>query len=525
MKVLVTGGTGVVGQSAVTELLKRGHSVRLVSRNAGEDARQWPAKTGAGAGVEAWPASISDQAELRGCAEGADLVLHLAGIVEESPPEATFESTNVEGTRAILREAERAKAGRFIYVSSLGAGTGQSPYHRSKRRAEDIVRGFAGGWIILRPGNVYGPGDEVVSLLLTMVRTMPVVPFIGTGDDEFQPIWAEDLSRAIAECVDRTDLHGRVLDLAGDEITSTTDLLNRFAEITGRNPARIPVPSFLASAGATIAGMLGARLPINESQLIMLSEGNVIRTPGGNALTGVLRIKPTPLDSALRKLADGQPEQTPDKGVGALKRKRFWADIEDSKLTPEELFARLRARFGELTPLHMDVHAEPGAPTVLNRGTTITMALPVRGNVQVRVEQLTPTRATLVTLSGHPLCGAVRFLSEQRGDMIRFETQVYDRPANLADWLVMRVAGDQLQAQTWESVVQAMITESGGRAAGPVHAEEEDLDEDQAERVEDWLKDLIAERKRSQRSQAESVRKTKGKSGPSPSTVESEATF
>ncbi|HWL40565.1 MAG TPA: NAD-dependent epimerase/dehydratase family protein [Gemmatimonadaceae bacterium] len=525
MKVLVTGGTGVVGQAAVTDLLKRGHTVRLVSRNAAEDARQWPAQTGASAGVEAWPASIGDQTELKGCADGCDLVLHLAGIVEESPPKVTFENTNVEGTRAILREAERAKVGRFIYVSSLGAETGESPYHRSKRRAEDIVRGFAGGWIILRPGNVYGPGDEVVSLLLTMVRTLPVVPFIGTGDDEFQPIWAEDLAAAIAACVDRTDLHGRVLDIAGDEVTSTTDLLNRFVEITGRNPARIPVPGFLASAGATIAGVLGLRLPINENQLIMLSEGNVIRTPGGNALLGVLHIKPTPLDSALRKLADAQPEQTPDEGVGALRRKRFWADIAASKLTPEDLFARLRARFGELTPLHMDVHAEPGAPTVLNKGTTVTMALPVRGNVQVRVEQLTPTKATLVTLSGHPLCGAIRFLSEQRGDLLRFEVQVYDRPANIADWLVMRIAGDQLQGQTWESVVQAMVTESGGRALGPVRTEEEDLDDDQADRVEDWLKELIAERKRSQRSPAETSRKARGNSGAAPSAAESEATL
>ncbi len=522
MKVLVTGGTGVVGQSAVTELLKAGHTVRLVSRNAAEDARQWPPRTGASAGVEAWPANISDSSELRMCAEGCDLVLHLAGIVEESPPDVTFENTNVEGTRAIVREAERAKVGRFIYVSSLGAEAGRSPYHRSKRRAEDIVRGFAGGWIILRPGNVYGPGDEVVSLLLTMVRTLPVVPFIGTGDDEFQPIWADDLGRAIAACVERTDLHGRVLELAGEEITSTTDLLNRFAEITGRNPARIPVPGFLASAGATIAGMLGARLPINENQLTMLSEGNVIRTPGGNALTAVLRIKPTPLDSGLRRLADAQPEQTPDQGVGALKRKRFWVDIAGSQLTPEQLFARLRARFGELTPLHMDVSAEPGAPTVLNKGTTITMALPVRGNVQVRVEQLTPVQATLVTLSGHPLCGAVRFLCEQRGDLIRFEVQVYDRPANLADWLAMRVVGDQLQGQTWESVVQAMVAESGGTAVGAVRTAEEDLDEDQAERVEDWLKELIAERKRAQRSSAEASRKSKGRADAGPSPVESE---
>ncbi|MFN2636508.1 MAG: NAD-dependent epimerase/dehydratase family protein [Gemmatimonadaceae bacterium] len=490
MKVLVTGGTGVVGEAAVTELVKRGHQVRLLSRNAQRDSRQWPHS------VESWPASISDHATLRGCADSCDLVLHVAGIVDESPPETTFENTNVEGTRAILREAEKCRVGRFIFVSSLGAETGDSPYHRSKRRAEEIVRNFAGGWIILRPGNVYGPGDEVVSLLLTMVRTLPVVPVIGSGEDKFQPIWVEDVAAAIMECVDRTDLHGRVLDIAGAEQTTLNELLTKLAEITGRSPARVPIPPFLASAGATIAGMLGAKLPINESQLTMLGEGNVIKTPGGNALVGILHITPTSLDSGLRKLADAQPEQTPDQGVGALKRKRFWVDIAASTLTAEQLFARFRMRFAELAPLTMNVRAEPGTATVLNKGTTLTMALPVRGNVQVRVEQLTPTQATLVTLSGHPLCGAIRFLAEQRGDLLRFEVQVYDRPANLADWLTMRTVGDGLQAQTWEGLVAAMVVESGGAAASPVQHEEVDLESDQAERVEEWVKELVVERKR-----------------------------
>src|SRR3954471_16491272 len=290
MRVLVTGGTGVIGQAAVTEILAAGHTVRLLSRNAAQDARQWPV------GVESWPASVGEHDELRGCAEGCDLVVHVAGIVEESPP-ATFESVNVEGTRAIVREAERCKVGRFIFVSSLGAEAGESPYHRSKRRAEDIVRNFAGGWIILRPGNVYGPGDEVVSLLLNMVRTLPVIPVIRSGAEKFQPIWVGDLAAAIMTAVNRPDLHGRVLDLAGSDQTSINDVLTRLAEITGRNPARVPIPSFIASAGASIAGMLGAKLPINESQLTMLSEENVIKVPGGNALTAVLHITPTPLES------------------------------------------------------------------------------------------------------------------------------------------------------------------------------------------------------------------------------------
>jgi uncharacterized protein YbjT (DUF2867 family) len=496
MKVLVTGGTGVIGEAAVTELVKQGHDVRLLTRKADDDARQWPA------GVEPWAASISEANELKGCAEGCDLVLHVAGIIDESPPALTYESVNVEGTRNIVREAERCKVGRFIFISSLGAEAGTSPYHRSKRRAEEVVRGFAGGWIILRPGNVYGPGDEVLSLLLSMVRTLPVVPVVGSGDDKFQPIWVEDLTAAISESVRRTDLHGRVLELAGEERTSINEILDRLAEITGRDPARIPIPSFIANAGITIASLFGARPPISESQLTMLTEGNFIRTPGTNALTGVFQIKPTPLDSGLRKLADVQPEQTPDQGVGSLKRKRFWIDLSGSPLSAEELFARFRVRFGELTPFMMDLRAEPGTPTILDYGTTITMSLPVRGNVQVRVEKLTANEAVLVTLGGHPLAGAIRFLSEQIADLIRFQVQVYDRPANLADWVAMRTLGEGMQAETWESLLQAIVVESGARLVSPIQHEEEMLDDEKAQRVEEWIRELVMERKRAHKAAA-----------------------
>ncbi len=490
MRVLVTGGSGVVGEAAVTEITRRGHSVRLLSRNAVEDVAQWAE------GVEAWPASVSEVDKLRGSADGCDLVLHLAGIVDEKPPESTFENVNVGGTRNVVHEAERARVGRFIYVSSLGADTGESDYHKSKAAAERIVEKFDGGWMILRPGNVYGPGDEVVSLLLQMVRTLPAVPVIDGGNDPFQPVWVEDLARAIGEAIERTDLHGRILDLAGVEETSSNDIVNRFAAITGRNPVRIPVPGFIAGAAAAVADMIGLPLPVNQSQLTMLREGNVIRAPEGNALTAVFNIEPTRLEEGLKKLADAQPEQLPQDGVGSLKRKRLWADISGSRMTPEQLFEKFRQDFNEATPGIVDAEVEPGTRCHLELGATITMSLPLRGNIQVRVEEITPRKATLATLKGHPLAGAVRFLSEEWGDQIRFEVQVYDRPASITDWIAMKTVGESMQTRTWETLIEKMVQLSGGAAPAGIQQYEEALDEDQAERIEEWLGDLVMERKR-----------------------------
>ncbi|HUF26186.1 MAG TPA: complex I NDUFA9 subunit family protein [Gemmatimonadaceae bacterium] len=498
MRVLVTGGTGVVGNAAVTALLERGHEVRLLSRHAARDARRWSS------GVEPSPGNVTEPASLRGAADGCDAVLHLVGVVAERPPKATLEGVNVEGTRNIVAEAERAGVRKFTFVSSLGAERGTSPYHRSKYRAEQIVRAFRGGWVILRPGNVYGPGDDEISLLLKMVRALPAIPVIGDGDQPFQPIWHEDLGAALARAVERDDLHRRVLELAGPERTTQTDLLDRLTALTGREPARVPLPALLAAIGTRVAAAVGVEVPFNESQLTMLREGSVIEDPAHNALTAVFGIEPTSLDEGLARLADEQPEQLPGQGVGRLRRKQFWADITGSPDTPEMLIDRLRRQFAEIMPI--EVGSEPGAQIVPERGATITMSLPVRGNIQVRVAECGEHVLTLLTVEGHPLAGAVRFLAEERGDLLRFEVQTYDRPSSISDYLVMSTIGNLLQDLNWAAVVEHMVEAAGGRAAEGVQRDSEALDEEQTERIERWLEELAAALSRDERDVRRSLR-------------------
>ena len=98
---------------------------------------------------------------------------------------------------------------------------------------------------------------------------------------------------------------------------------------------------------------------------------------------------------------------------------------------------------------------------------------------------------TVCTVTGHPLAGAVRFLAEQRGAAVRFEVQVYDRPSNVADWLVMNPIGARLQNATWRETVERVVKESGGRAVKGVEHEFAKLDEQQAREVNEWLERLV----------------------------------
>ncbi|HET7373975.1 MAG TPA: DUF1990 family protein [Gemmatimonadaceae bacterium] len=485
MRVLVTGGTGVVGESTVRALHARGHQVRVLSRHAGRDERWWPP------GVDGWVGDVSDEPSIRGSADGCDVVLHLAGIVAESPPSRTFQRVNIDGTRYVVLEAERAGVRKVIYISSLGAERGSSAYQRSKFVGEDVVRAFTRDWLVIRPGAVFGPGDAQASLLLQMVRALPAVPTIGDGNQPIQPIWHEDLAEALVIAAERDDLRCRTLDIAGTERTSQNDLVRRFREVTGRPAVQVPLPELVASWGMRALEAAGVELPFNEQQLQMLHEGSALAPGTPNALVDVFGVTPTPLDEMVRRLAAEQPEQLPSEGVGALTRKRFWIDIRGGALDADGVFAYVRSHLPDLFGPMIDVK-DVAAGKAVDEGDTLTMEIPVRGEFQVRVAEVMDRRLTLLTIAGHPIAGAVRFLVEPREDAVRFEIQVYDRPATVIDQIMMRTVGEWLQRSAWVAMAERVGKISGG-SAGEVQSSSEELTDRELELVDEWASTLSAQ--------------------------------
>lgn len=482
MRVLVTGGTGVIGEGVLPALLRRGHRVRLLSRHADAEASGWPH------GVEAHAGDVAEPEQVSGAAVGCDAVVHIAGIVREDA-DATYDRVNVGGTRHLVGEAERSGVRRFVFVSSLGADRGHSAYHRSKRRAEEIVRSFRGEWVIVRPGNVYGPKDEVISLLLRLVRALPVLPAVGFGDQAFQPLWYEDAGEALARVLEREDVVGRTLEISGDETTSTRDLIARLSRVTGRPAVLLPVPGLVAGAVARAAEAAGVPLPVGEAHLTMLGEENVVR--GENALSSVLGLESTPLDAGLSRLAAVQPETPPSAGVGTLEQRRTWADLEG----PPSLAARLREEFEARFPEMVPFDAGRDEPS-LDEDTTLTVSVPVRGEAGVRVIEATRTRITAVTLAGHFLAGILRFSFRRRGRRTRFEVEVLARPATLVDRVLMATFGRWLQEATWRDTVAAVVEASGAEAPRGVRSSVRTVSEAEARRIESRVEALVARHKR-----------------------------
>ena len=491
MKILVTGGTGVIGAGVIPELQANGHQVRVLSRHADEDVKRWK-------NVEAVEGDVADENSLRGSCTTCDGVIHIAGIAMEHPPEVTFQKVNVDGTRNLIAEAQRSGIRRFVFVSSLGADNGTSDYHKSKREAEEIVTKCALDWTIVRPGSVYGPGDEVISNILKMVRALPAIPVIDDGEQPFQPIWYEDLGKALCRIVEGTGRSREIIELAGRDVTTLNDLLKRLSEITDRSPLRVPVPMALASLAAKIASY-AIDMPFDETKLTMLREKNVLSDPASDPLKQ-LAVEPTSLDEGLRKLVDALPEQMAEDGVGSMHHKSFWVDIAGSTHSPASLMKLFRERITELMPI--EFAAEPGAATKIEKGATMTGSLPMRGHFQVRVEVAEPTRVVFATVEGHPLAGIVEFKTSETPTGLRFSIDVYTRAANLLDFIAVRTVGEPPQTANWKAVAGNVVEASGGTSEG-VKTETETLEEPEAEEVERRIRAMVQSRQRDESAPAE----------------------
>lgn len=160
MILALTGATGFVGTATLEAAIARGHHVRALTRRSQPDR----------AGVTWVAGSLDDAPALRTLCDGADAVIHIAGVVN-APDRAGFVAGNVEGTRAVLAAAADRGVARFVHVSSLSAREPQlSTYGWSKREGERLVEASDRDWTIIRPSAVYGPGDMEMRDMFRIAR-------------------------------------------------------------------------------------------------------------------------------------------------------------------------------------------------------------------------------------------------------------------------------------------------------------------------------------------------------------------
>jgi nucleoside-diphosphate-sugar epimerase len=263
--ILVTGANGFVGGALLAQL----HARRLPTRGVSRESAPGCTTIGSIDAATDWTEALAD----------VHTVVHLAARVHvmrdtERDPLSAFRKANVEASLNLARQAARAGAKRFVFISSIkvngelsrpGAPFRASdtpapadPYGVSKREAEDglLELGRHSGMevVIIRPPLVYGPGVKAnfLAMMRWLRRGLPL-PF-GAIHNRRTLVALDNLVDLIVVCLEHPAAANRIF-LAGDaESLSTTVLLRRLAAALGTAPRLVPVPASLLETAAACLG-------------------------------------------------------------------------------------------------------------------------------------------------------------------------------------------------------------------------------------------------------------------------------
>lgn len=288
--VAVTGPTGEIGISAVTELERDPGVDRIIgmARRPFDPAEQGWTKT------EYRQGDITERDQVDHLVADADVVIHLAFIIMGSRDESG--RVNLAGTRNVFEATVAAqRPRRLVYTSSVAAygyhsdnpvpiteevpprGSPEHYYSEQKAACEaaldDIVGGSSLEVYVLRPCIVAGPKatamadvmpwNQLPGAVKRVTQALPLLkpPFPDPGTP-LQLVHHDDVATAIALAATTSAPPG-AYNLAGDGVVSMSDVATEL----GARPVRVP------RVAATAASAMIARLPFVPSVLEWLHVG------------------------------------------------------------------------------------------------------------------------------------------------------------------------------------------------------------------------------------------------------------
>lgn len=211
MTILVTGGTGFLGQHLSRALLAEGNRVRLMGRNLQQPGVLALVEMGAAA-IEA---DLRDEKAVRAACRGAEVVFHVGALSAPWGNRSDFYAINVGGTRSVLEGCKEHGVRRLVYVSSPSVvfdGRDQvnqtedapyparfaSLYSLTKKLGEDLVNAATGlETVIVRPKAMFGPGDTALLPRLITAARLGRLPQIGNGRNLVDLTYVDNVVHAL----------------------------------------------------------------------------------------------------------------------------------------------------------------------------------------------------------------------------------------------------------------------------------------------------------------------------------------
>ncbi len=292
--IVVTGANGQLGRALLARLASQGHDrVRALVRS--ERARETIEACGLSPAPEIRIVDYTSPKEMERALEGAAAVVHLVGIIKETPGTRYVEA-HEQTCHALALAASRSGVARIVYLSILGSAPDSSnACLASKGRAETLLLDDRVATTVIRVPMVLG-GDDPASASLRRQAQAKRLRLVAGGRTLQQPIDARDVVTAILAACVAAPGRDLALDAGGPECLSHRMLVLRAARLYGNEPTISSLPMGLARLGVGLLDALLPNPPVTRAMFDILQHDDRVDP---DAFCEALGIELTPLDRTL----------------------------------------------------------------------------------------------------------------------------------------------------------------------------------------------------------------------------------
>jgi len=289
----ILGGGSFIGRYLVRNLTKKNFRCIIPTRNA---FIKGYLKTQATPGAIEFINFNAD--EIKNAIENSDIVINLCGILYETRKQK-FNTIHVDLPETIAALCAQADVKKFVHVSAIGASKeSRSKYQQSKFLGEEKVLNNFKNTIIIRPSVVCGSEDNFTNLFAKL-SILPIIPIVGINY-KFQPIFVNDVARAIVKAIEIKKNEGQIYEIGGEKIISFGDMVKLILKIIGKKRLVVEMPMTFAKMQSALLNLLPIFPILTKDQCLILSEkDNVVS--GSHLALKDLNIKPADVEIEMEK--------------------------------------------------------------------------------------------------------------------------------------------------------------------------------------------------------------------------------
>jgi NADH dehydrogenase len=312
--ILVTGGTGFIGNVLIRHLSQSGYAVKLLIRPS-KDSPNLPK----GLPLDVAVTSLSDEKGLRAALKGIDVVYHLASA-ESLGRRAQLTEVDIRGTQAITSAAAQAGIERFLYISHLGADRASAyPLLKAKGIAEHAIKSSGVPYTIFRSAISYGEGDHFTNGLAFLLKVSPYFVMLPEeGSALLQPLWVEDLATALTWSLEMPQTRNETIEVGGPEYLSFKQICQLILEKINIKRRFVDISPVLLNRLTELLEILMPNFPTSVFWLDYLASN---RTANMDVLPRIFNLLPSRMNQRLGYLQ------------GKTFRRNWWRMITQRKRT------------------------------------------------------------------------------------------------------------------------------------------------------------------------------------------------